>query len=76
MQVPSKDDIYCALCGAAVFNPIYSDDVGPEPEEAEQEYDRALITKKDADWMSDNRILGYNTDSPSIEKYAISVQQA
>lgn len=36
------------------------------------EYDRAVIRKGDAEWLTDLRVLGYNADSSSVEKYMTS----
>lgn len=68
-RVLRVDDEYCALCGAVLYNPIFDNEVDSEHEDEEYEYDRSVIRLEDADWLSDCRVLGFNTDSPSVEKY-------
>lgn len=59
-------DAYCALCGARTPK-----DYLPDDDDEGEYYDPAIILEKDMLWMDDVRIICFNPESSSRDKYAL-----
>lgn len=64
-------DVYCAICGGPLANVVSDEEVVldvPDDEEAEETYDRNLVTPAMAEWLNHTRVMGENAGSESMNK--------